>query len=77
MKRFLAYEAYVAYHEIVHEEANSTSRIIPTWPTYERGVEALSASVNALSQKDACARKGMTLADLGIKVSTKSIPYLN
>ena len=76
MKRFLAYEAYVAYHEIVHEEASSTLRIIPTWSTYERGVEALSGSVNALSQKDVCVRKGMTLSDLGIKVSTMSTEVL-
>lgn len=68
MKRFLAYEAYVAYHEIIHEEANSTARIVPAWPAYERGVEALSASVNTLEQKEAFGRKGLTFADLGIKV---------
>ena len=73
MKRFLAYEAYVAYHEIVHEEASITSRLIPTWSTYERGVEALSASINAIDQKEACARKGMTLSDLGIKVSMSTV----
>jgi hypothetical protein len=68
MKRFLAYEAYVAYHEIVHEEAHSTSRMVPAWPTYERGVEALSAHVNTVEQRELGGRKGMTLSDLGIKV---------
>lgn len=68
MRRFLAYEAYVAYHEIIHEEANATARLLPSWASYERGMETLSASVNALDQKDAFARKGLTFADLGIKV---------
>ena len=69
MKRFLAYEAYLAYHEIIHEEAHSMSRLVPAWSAYERGVEALSASLNALEQKEALGRKGLTFSDLGIKVS--------
>ncbi len=68
MRRFLAYEAYVAHHEIVHEEASLTSRLVPAWIAYERGVEALSASIVAIEHKDSCGRKGLTLSDLGIKV---------
>lgn len=69
MKRFQAYEGYVAYHEIIHAEASSAAKFVPSWPTYERGVEALSASVNAVDKKEVFKRKGLTLSDLGIKVS--------
>jgi hypothetical protein len=68
MRRFLAYEAYVAHHEIVQEEAATTSRLVPAWNTYERGVEALNAYTLAIEHKDSCGRKGLTLSDLGIKV---------
>jgi hypothetical protein len=70
MRRFLAYGAYVAHHEIVHEEASSTSRLVPAWVAYERGVEALSASIVAIEHKETCGRKGLTLSDLEIKVAS-------
>lgn len=68
MRRFLTYEAYVAHNGIMNDEASSTSRLIPAWDSYERGVEALAASTTALDQRDFQARKGLTLGDLGIKV---------
>ena len=73
MKRFLTYEAYVAHNEIMNEEASSTSKMIPAWTTYERGVEALATSTTAIDQRETQSRKGLTLSDLGIKVSSNGV----
>ncbi|KIW08936.1 uncharacterized protein PV09_00852 [Verruconis gallopava] len=74
-RRFLAYEAYVAHHGIIQEEANITSKFIPSWTAYERGVEALNVSTTSIEHKDACSRKGLTLSDLGIKPIQRICKY--
>jgi hypothetical protein len=67
MRRFLAYEAYVAHNEIMKQDAN-TSRMLPTWPEYEHGVEALAASTTSINHREVNSRKGLTFSDLLIKV---------
>jgi hypothetical protein len=69
MRRFLAYEAYVANNEIMKQDA-STSRMLPTWPTYEHGVEALAASTTSINHREVNSRKALSFADLLIKVGT-------
>jgi hypothetical protein len=69
MRRFLAYEAYVAHNDIMDRDALLTSRMIPTWPAYERGVEALAASTTSINNREAESRKGLTFPDLLIKVN--------
>jgi hypothetical protein len=73
MTRFLAYEAYVANNEVMEEDAFSTSKLIPTWPAYERGVEALASSTNSIYHHEARARKGLTFSDLLIKASDEIV----
>lgn len=68
MKQFLAYEAYVTHREMLHQEAAITTRLVPAWTAYERGVEALNASTTTIEQRESYSRKGLTLSDLGIKV---------
>ncbi|KAE9988827.1 hypothetical protein EG328_007431 [Venturia inaequalis] len=71
MSRFLTYEAYAANNEVMEEDASSTSRLIPTWPAYERGVEALASSTNSIYHHEARNRKGLTFSDLLIKASVQ------
>jgi hypothetical protein len=73
MSRFLAYEAYVANNEVMEEDALSTSRLIPTWPAYERGVEALASSLNSIWHHEARNRRGLTFSDLLIKASLENV----
>jgi hypothetical protein len=73
MTRFLTYEAYVANNEVMEEDASSTSRLIPTWAAYERGVEALASSTNSIYHHEARNRKGLTFSDLLIKASLENV----
>ncbi|QDS70678.1 hypothetical protein FKW77_001305 [Venturia effusa] len=75
MSRFLAYEAYAANNEVMEEDASSTSRLIPTWPAYERGVEALASSTNSIYHHEARNRKGLTFSDLLIKPIQRICKY--
>jgi hypothetical protein len=72
MIRFLAYEAYVANSEIMDRDASSTSLMLPTWPVYERGIEALASSTTSINNREASGRKGLTFPDLLIKVGFDS-----
>ncbi|KAF1988659.1 hypothetical protein K402DRAFT_402830 [Aulographum hederae CBS 113979] len=67
LKRFLAYEAFAAHNDILGRDAASTSRMIPMWYSYERGIEALSSSLTSIDHREASSKKGLTLADLLIK----------
>ena len=68
MKRFFAYEEYGAKYEALTRELNVSQKINPSWPAYEKGIEALSTAVAPMNHRDDTSKKGLTLADLLIKV---------
>ena len=47
----------------------STSKTIPSWAAFERGIEALMNSMLPKRQTEVGQKKGLTLEDLLIKVS--------
>ena len=67
MDRFFIYEEYGAKYESMAKAMTSTSKAIPTWQAYERGIEALANSLASTNGEDS-QRKGLTFGDLLIKV---------
>ena len=68
MGRFFVYEEYGAKYESMLLEMTSTSKAIPNFQVYERGIEALAHSLASTSTRTSYSRKGMTFEDLLIKV---------
>ncbi len=68
MMRFFVYEEYGAKYELMLRDLTSTSRSIPNWHAYERGIEALANSLASSSTQGEICRKGLTFEDLLIKV---------
>lgn len=71
MGRFFVYEEYGAKYESMLLEMTSTSKTIPNFQVYERGIEALAHSLASTSTRTSYSRKGMTFEDLLIKVCQK------
>ena len=71
MGRFFVYEEYGAKYESMLLEMTSTSKTIPNFQIYERGIEALAHSLASTSTRTSYSRKGMTFEDLLIKVCQK------
>ena len=68
MLRFFVYEEYGAKYEMMLRDLTSTSRSIPNWHAYERGIEALANSLASTNTQGETSRKGLTFEDLLIKV---------
>lgn len=49
-------------------DMTSTSKMIPNWHAYERGIEALANTLAPTSGRDGPSKKGLTFGDLLIKV---------
>ena len=67
------YEEYGARYESMLKEMAQTSRTIPHWHAYERGIEALANTLAPTSGLDGANRKGLTFADLLIKVLARGL----
>ena len=68
LPRFFAYEEYGARYESTLQLVASTSKSIPNWWAFERGIEALMNSILPRKPPDDVSKKGLTLEDLLIKV---------
>ena len=68
MARFFVYEEYGASYESMLYDINLTSKNIPNWQAYERGIEALANTLAPDNSRDGRSRKGLTFGDLLIKV---------
>lgn len=68
MSRFLAYEEYSAYYEMMVADLETTHREMPSWEACERGIEVLSKATASEYSKLAERKKALSLADLLIKV---------
>jgi len=67
------YEEYGAKYESMLQNMASLSKTMPTWSAYERGIESLMNSLIPQNGETLGSKKGLTLADLLIKVwSTES-----
>ncbi|MCJ1426910.1 hypothetical protein MMC29_004813 [Sticta canariensis] len=75
MGRFFVYEEYGAKYESMLLEMTSTSKAIPNFQVYERGIEALAHSLASTSTRTSYNRKGMTFEDLLIKPIQRVCKY--
>ncbi|KAI9817228.1 MAG: hypothetical protein M1827_001341 [Pycnora praestabilis] len=74
-RRFFSYEEYSAMYDMMVQDVASTYKNIPTWHAYEKGIEALSASLAPLKTRDMHLRKGLTFGDLLIKPIQRVCKY--
>lgn len=68
MHRFFAYEEYGAKYELMVKDVASTSRTMPQWQAYQKGLEALAAALTSINSQHEHSKKGLTVGDLLIKV---------
>jgi hypothetical protein len=68
MKRFFIYKEYGAKYEMMIRDVASTSRSMPQWETYHKGLEALASSLGSANSQIDQSRKSLTIGDLLVKV---------
>jgi hypothetical protein len=68
MHRFFAYEEYGAKYELMVKDVASTYRTIPQWEVYQKGLEALAASLASINSQSEQSKRSMTVGDLLVKV---------
>lgn len=69
MNRFFAYEEYGAKYELMVKDVASTYRTMPQWEAYQKGLEALAASLSSVNTQHERSKKSLTVGDLLIKVA--------
>ncbi|KAI2468086.1 Dbl homology domain-containing protein [Annulohypoxylon bovei var. microspora] len=67
MNRFFVYEEYGAKYEMMIRDVASAHRTLPQWETYQKGLEALAASLGAVNYHLDNSRKSLTIGDLLVK----------
>ncbi|KAI0911815.1 hypothetical protein F4823DRAFT_584306 [Ustulina deusta] len=67
MNRFLIYEEYGARYELMIKDVASTHRMLPHWENYQRGIEALAASLDTSNNHSGHSKKSLTIGDLLVK----------
>ncbi|KXJ95337.1 hypothetical protein Micbo1qcDRAFT_217068 [Microdochium bolleyi] len=65
--RFFIYEEYGAKYEMMIKDVASANEAIPGWESYQRGLEALAASLGSEHQHLDDSKKSLTVADLLVK----------
>jgi hypothetical protein len=68
MHRFFIYEEYSAKYEMMVRDVASTYRTIPQWDAYQKGLEALAASLSSINNQNEHSKKSLTVGDLLVKV---------
>lgn len=72
MNRFFVYEEYGAKYELMIKDVAVAHRTMPGWPSYQKGLEVLAASMGSADRHKDRARKSLTIADLLVKVKPAS-----
>jgi hypothetical protein len=75
MHRFFVYEEYGAKYEMMVKDVASTYSTIPQWDVYQKGLEALAASLSSINNQHEHLKKSLTLGDLLVKVSIGDVSY--
>lgn len=68
MHRFFAYEEYGAKYEMMVKNVASAYKILPQWEEYQKGLEALAASLESSNIQNGQPNKSLTVGDLLVKV---------
>ncbi|KAI1862887.1 hypothetical protein JX265_008933 [Neoarthrinium moseri] len=75
MHRFFVYEEYGAKYEMMIRDVASAHRTMPQWETYQKGLEALAASLGAVNRHSDRSRKSLTIGDLLVKPIQRICKY--
>ncbi|KAI5866921.1 Dbl homology domain-containing protein [Durotheca rogersii] len=67
INRFFIYEEYGAKYEMMIKDVASTHRTLPQWETYQKGLEALGASLSSANHHLENSKKSLTIGDLLVK----------
>lgn len=68
MHRFFAYEEYGAKYEMMVKNVASAYKTLPQWEEYQKGLEALAASLESSNIQNGQPNKSLTVGDLLVKV---------
>lgn len=68
MHRFFAYEEYGAKYEMMVKNMASAYKTLPQWEEYQKGLEALAASLESTNIQHGQPNKSLTVGDLLVKV---------
>lgn len=68
MNRFFIYEEYGATYEMMIKDMASAHRSMPQWDSYQKGLEALAASLGPANSHGSQSKKSLTIGDLLVKV---------
>ncbi|ETS87624.1 hypothetical protein PFICI_01452 [Pestalotiopsis fici W106-1] len=75
MHRFFVYEEYGAKYEMMIRDVASAPRAMPQWDTYQKGLEALAASLGSVNHQLDGSRKSLTIGDLLVKPIQRICKY--
>ncbi|KAF3017465.1 hypothetical protein E8E14_009704 [Neopestalotiopsis sp. 37M] len=75
MHRFFVYEEYGAKYEMMIKDVASAPRALPQWDTYQKGLEALAASLGSVNHQLDGSRKSLTIGDLLVKPIQRICKY--
>ncbi|KFY50220.1 hypothetical protein V496_09523 [Pseudogymnoascus sp. VKM F-4515 (FW-2607)] len=67
MHRFFAYEEYGAKYEMMVKNMASAYKTLPQWEEYQKGLEALAASLESTNIQHGQPNKSLTVGDLLVK----------
>ncbi|OBT96113.1 hypothetical protein VE01_06854 [Pseudogymnoascus verrucosus] len=67
MHRFFAYEEYGAKYEMMVKKVASAYKTLPQWEEYQKGLEALAASLESTNIQNGQPNKSLTVGDLLVK----------
>ncbi|KFY35777.1 hypothetical protein V494_05620 [Pseudogymnoascus sp. VKM F-4513 (FW-928)] len=67
MHRFFAYEEYGAKYEVMVKNVATAYKTLPQWEEYQKGLEALAASLESTNIHNGQPNKSLTLGDLLVK----------
>ena len=68
MNRFFVYEEYGAKYELMLKDVAVVHRSMPGWEKYQKGLEALAATLEPTSGHGSPSKKALTVSDLMVKV---------
>ncbi|KAK2072887.1 hypothetical protein P8C59_007214 [Phyllachora maydis] len=75
MNRFFIYEEYGAKYELMIKDVAAAHRTMPRWDSYQKGLEALAASLGSANSRTDRSKKSLTIGDLLMKPIQRVCKY--
>ncbi|AEO70367.1 uncharacterized protein THITE_2121715 [Thermothielavioides terrestris NRRL 8126] len=75
VNRFFIYEEYGAKYELMIKDVAAAHRMMPGWPSYQKGLEILASSLASADNSRDEGRKSLTIGDLLVKPIQRVCKY--